>query len=151
MRPDPIVVRSQAPSHRSAQPSVVCANENGFQCLGSSPKLAIMTQTVITLGREKPSVYFKPIARAISRIPALRSSIAIDRALGKSYKGCPPPMKLSKSLRWVVPIGIFLAGCSEEKAPPAARPPQVTVAIVERRDVPIFGEWIGRLDGSGSV
>jgi RND family efflux transporter MFP subunit len=122
-----------------------------FNAWASSPKLAIMTQTVITLGREKPSVYFKPIARAISRIPALRSSIAIDRSLGKSYKGCPPPMKLSKSLRWVVPIGIFLAGCSEEKAPPAARPPQVTVAIVERRDVPIFGEWIGRLDGSATV
>jgi multidrug efflux system membrane fusion protein len=44
-----------------------------------------------------------------------------------------------------------LIGCKPEKAPPAAQPPLVTVAIVEQRDVPIFGEWIGRLDGSANV
>jgi membrane fusion protein (multidrug efflux system) len=30
-------------------------------------------------------------------------------------------------------------------------PPQVVVAAVEQRDVPIIGEWIGRLDGSANV
>jgi membrane fusion protein (multidrug efflux system) len=47
---------------------------------------------------------------------------------------------------------IGLGGCEREKAPPlAAAPPQVIVAMVEPRDVPIIGEWIGSLNGSANV
>jgi RND family efflux transporter MFP subunit len=47
---------------------------------------------------------------------------------------------------------IGLSGCEREKAPPlAAAPPQVVVAMVEPRDVPIIDEWIGTLDGSANV
>jgi RND family efflux transporter MFP subunit len=47
---------------------------------------------------------------------------------------------------------IGLSGCEREKAPPlAAAPPQVVVATVEPRDVPIIDEWIGTLDGSANV
>ena len=56
-------------------------------------------------------------------------------------------MKLHK---FVLPpaAAIGLSGCEREKAPPlAAAPPQVFVAIVEPRDVPIIEEWIGTLDG----
>jgi membrane fusion protein, multidrug efflux system len=60
-------------------------------------------------------------------------------------------MKDSRGARWVVATGIFLSGCNEQKAPPVVGPPQVIVAAVEQRDVPIFGEWIGRLDGSANV
>jgi RND family efflux transporter MFP subunit len=62
-------------------------------------------------------------------------------------------MKRSK-FRWALIVGalIFL-GCKQEKAPPlsAAAPPQVVVAAVEQRDVPIVREWIGQLDGSENV
>jgi multidrug efflux pump subunit AcrA (membrane-fusion protein) len=62
-------------------------------------------------------------------------------------------MKLDKfvlSLLFVAAIG--LSGCKREKAPLlAATPPQVFVATVEPRDVPVIDEWIGRLDDSANV
>src|ERR1041385_1752818 len=45
-------------------------------------------------------------------------------------------------------IALLAAGCSKARAtapPPAA--PEVEVAQVEQRDVPIYNEWIGTLDG----
>src|SRR5262249_30722483 len=38
-------------------------------------------------------------------------------------------------------------GKSGKQTPPAARPPEVEVVQVEQRDVPIYSEWIGTLDG----
>jgi membrane fusion protein, multidrug efflux system len=60
-------------------------------------------------------------------------------------------MDLSKGAFWIAAAGILLGGCNEEKAPPVSRPPLVVVATVQQRDVPIFGGWIGRLDGSSNV
>src|SRR5258708_34731598 len=62
-------------------------------------------------------------------------------------------MKLHKFvLPPVFVAAIGLSGCEREKAPPlAAAPPQVFVATVEPRDVPIIKEWIGSLDGSANV
>ncbi len=40
----------------------------------------------------------------------------------------------------------FLAGCSKHSAGPGG-PPDVAVAQVEQKDIPIYGEWIGTLDG----
>jgi membrane fusion protein (multidrug efflux system) len=40
-----------------------------------------------------------------------------------------------------------LARCSEKKAQAPIPPPDVQVAQVEQRDVPIYGEWIATLDG----
>src|ERR1051325_3896497 len=41
-----------------------------------------------------------------------------------------------------------LAGCSESKsATQQAPPPEVEVVQAEQKDVPIYGEWIGTLDG----
>jgi membrane fusion protein (multidrug efflux system) len=62
-------------------------------------------------------------------------------------------MKLPKFiLPSVFFFAIGLSGCERAKAPPvAANPPQVFVATVEPRDVPIIEEWIGRLDGSANV
>ena len=48
----------------------------------------------------------------------------------------------------VIALLIAVGGSkSKEKAPVAAPPPNVEVAQVERRDVPIYSEWIGTLDG----
>jgi len=47
-----------------------------------------------------------------------------------------------------VAIVAITAGCSRTSAAAAAPPPlQVAVANVEQRDVPIYKEWIGTLDG----
>src|SRR6201993_3411741 len=62
-------------------------------------------------------------------------------------------MKPSKIFSGFVVATLILSGCKQEKAPPlsAAGPPQVVVAAVEQRDVPIVREWIGQLDGSENV
>jgi hypothetical protein len=58
-------------------------------------------------------------------------------------------MKLPKFIHPLWVAAIALIGCERQKAPPvAAAPPQVIVATVERRDMPIIREWIGSLDGS---
>ncbi len=57
------------------------------------------------------------------------------------------------TMRWMVaglsiPTALLLAGCSNASssvAPPP--PPEVVVTQVEQRDVPIYKEWIGTLDG----
>ena len=48
---------------------------------------------------------------------------------------------------WLIPATVLaVAGCASPKpAPP--QPIEVEVADVEQRDVPIYGEWIGPLDG----
>jgi RND family efflux transporter MFP subunit len=46
----------------------------------------------------------------------------------------------------LVVIGIVLAGRSKTQAGPAV-PPEVQVAQVEQKDVPIYSEWIGTLEG----
>jgi membrane fusion protein (multidrug efflux system) len=51
------------------------------------------------------------------------------------------------SLLPVLLAGLLLSGCGkEEKAQPQA--PIVEVVEVNQKDVPVFGEWVGTLDGS---
>ena len=63
-------------------------------------------------------------------------------------------MKISKRLAmpmatWLIGIGaISSAGCSTStQGAKTSEPPVVEVAQVEQRDVPIYTEWIGTLDG----
>jgi membrane fusion protein (multidrug efflux system) len=48
----------------------------------------------------------------------------------------------------VLPTAVFLvAGCGSPKAAPAVPSPEVEVASVLQKDVPIFSEWVATLDG----
>jgi membrane fusion protein (multidrug efflux system) len=40
------------------------------------------------------------------------------------------------------------AGCAKKEAAPPPAPPAVEVSTVVQKDVPVYGEWIGSLDGS---
>ena len=61
-------------------------------------------------------------------------------------------MNLSKGAPWLAAWVVLLSGCNEKKEAMATPPPPaVIVAAVEPRNVPIFDEWIGRLDGSANV
>jgi membrane fusion protein (multidrug efflux system) len=42
---------------------------------------------------------------------------------------------------------VALAGCSKHGAGGEGNPPDVQVVQVEQKDIPIYGEWIGTLDG----
>ena len=45
------------------------------------------------------------------------------------------------------PTMVFLAGCSSPKAAPPVPSPEVEVASVVQKDVPIYSEWVATLDG----
>lgn len=45
-------------------------------------------------------------------------------------------------------VAFWLAGCSKEEKKPAAMVPVVETIAVVQRDVPIYNEWVGILDGS---
>lgn len=58
--------------------------------------------------------------------------------------------KLLIGVTMVLIVMALLVAASRSKAkgtPPALRPPEVEVVQVEQRDVPIYREWIGTLDG----
>jgi len=40
-----------------------------------------------------------------------------------------------------------LSGCNEDKSGAVAMVPEVQVAVVEQRDVPVYREWVGTLEG----
>ena len=43
---------------------------------------------------------------------------------------------------------LLLTACAKKQGkPPNAAPPQVSVATVEQRDVPLYGDWVATLDG----
>lgn len=44
-------------------------------------------------------------------------------------------------------LGMVLLTACNKPAPPPPTPPQVDVITVEKRDVPIYREWVGALDG----
>jgi membrane fusion protein (multidrug efflux system) len=48
----------------------------------------------------------------------------------------------------LIPAAVVLAGCTRTtSAAGSPQPPEVEVAPVEQRDVPVYREWIGTLDG----
>jgi RND family efflux transporter MFP subunit len=69
--------------------------------------------------------------------------LAVATALLKRPKETPPRLLLIASIA----ISLFaVTGCSKQKVI-AAGPVDVEVVQVEQRDVPIYKEWIGTLDG----
>jgi RND family efflux transporter MFP subunit len=44
-------------------------------------------------------------------------------------------------------VGIFASGCNRGRAAAVAPTPEVEVATVEQRDVPVYSEWVATLDG----
>jgi RND family efflux transporter MFP subunit len=47
----------------------------------------------------------------------------------------------------MVALGIFAASCNRGRAAAVTPAPEVEVATVEQRDVPVFSEWVATLDG----
>jgi multidrug efflux pump subunit AcrA (membrane-fusion protein) len=47
----------------------------------------------------------------------------------------------------MVALGIFASSCNRGRATTATPTPEVEVATVEQRDVPVYSEWVATLDG----
>lgn len=59
-----------------------------------------------------------------------------------------PFMVLARHVLALLPISLlFAAGCGKPKAASAVQSPEVEVASVVQKDVPIFTEWVATLDG----
>ncbi len=58
-------------------------------------------------------------------------------------------LRFRRVIGYLILIGLFMVGCSAngKESPPATIPLEVEVATVEQKDVPIYSEWIGTLDG----
>jgi RND family efflux transporter MFP subunit len=70
-----------------------------------------------------------------------------------SCKRCEPTALARNASLRLVPVLMLAAliGCEKKEAPPPAAPPDVTVANVVQRDVPVYGEWVAQLNGPVNV
>jgi membrane fusion protein, multidrug efflux system len=48
---------------------------------------------------------------------------------------------------WLLPIVLSLSACKSKQEAVVATPPEVEVTTIEQRDVPIYKEWVGTLQG----
>jgi RND family efflux transporter MFP subunit len=72
-------------------------------------------------------------------------------ASGASRTSLHPPLTHRKAtlptVILLVALGIFASSCNRGRAAAATPTPEVEVATVEQRDVPVFSEWVATLDG----
>jgi len=70
---------------------------------------------------------------------------------GDSRTTIKPPLANSKAtlptVILLVALAIFASSCNRGRAATATATPEVEVATVEQRDVPVFSEWVATLDG----
>src|SRR6266446_4267928 len=62
-------------------------------------------------------------------------------------RSLPRGRSTSPTVALTLALGIFVSGCSRGQATTAMSVPEVGVATVETRDVPMYGEWVATLDG----
>src|SRR5712664_3472761 len=61
--------------------------------------------------------------------------------------GDVPRLRTGAVFLAVAALGIFVSGCNRGQATTATPVPEVEVATVETRDVPVYSEWVATLDG----
>src|SRR5882672_240729 len=62
-------------------------------------------------------------------------------------RSLPRGRSTSPTVALTLALGIFVSGCSRGQATTAMSVPEVVVATVEMRDVPMYSEWVATLDG----
>src|SRR6267143_1638162 len=62
-------------------------------------------------------------------------------------RSLPRGRSTSPTVALTLALGIFVSGCSRGQATTAMSVPEVVVATVETRNVPVFNEWVATLDG----
>jgi RND family efflux transporter MFP subunit len=61
--------------------------------------------------------------------------------------GCVLRLRTGAVFLAVAAVGTFVSGCNKSQATTATPLPEVGVATVEQRDVPMYSEWVATLDG----
>src|SRR6266850_4165697 len=85
----------------------------------------------------------------LSDFKIIRSLILpFDRPfLTSRLRSLPRGRSTSPTVALTLALGIFVSGCSRGQATTAISAPEVGVATVETRNVPMYGEWVATLDG----
>ena len=65
----------------------------------------------------------------------------------RSLVGDVPRLRTGAVFLAVAALGIFVSACNKSQATTAAPVPEVEVAAIETRDVPVYSEWVATLDG----
>jgi membrane fusion protein (multidrug efflux system) len=73
----------------------------------------------------------------------MRTNVANPKNLSRSSAA----LKSMKALSPFSLVAFLFLGCGGPKAAPVAPAPEVEVATVVQKDVPIYGEWVATLDG----
>ena len=69
------------------------------------------------------------------------------RQIFLQQKSSLPTARILPVLTLLLIATSLFAGCESQSAAPALPPPEVEVAYVVQKDVPIYGEWVATLDG----
>src|SRR5262252_6094969 len=69
------------------------------------------------------------------------------RQIFLQQKSSLPTARILPVLTLLLIATSLFAGCESQSAAPALPPPEVEVAHVVQKDVPIYGEWVATLDG----
>ncbi len=111
--------------------------------------------TMLVSGRGRAHT---PIAREIAADPTWRREEAPSLGVQEQKEeivnyvirflfGDVPRLRTGAVFLAVAALGIFVSGCNRGQATTATPVPEVEVAKVETRDVPVYSEWVATLDG----
>jgi RND family efflux transporter MFP subunit len=57
------------------------------------------------------------------------------------------PIRRTAFANLLLPLAVALSGCKEKEQAGPAKPPEVEVVTVQQKDVPIYRDWVGTLEG----
>jgi RND family efflux transporter MFP subunit len=92
------------------------------------------------------SSYLGRVLEQTRRVPAAHSTVFSHRENRRKFRSAG--FRAAPLALFLLPATvIFGAGCGSPKAAPSIPSPEVEVATVIQKDVPIYSEWVATLDG----
>jgi len=92
------------------------------------------------------SSYLGRVLEQTRRVPASHSTVFSQRENRRKFRSAG--FRAAPLALFLLPATVvFAAGCASPKAAPSIPSPEVEVATVIQKDVPIYSEWIATLDG----
>ena len=121
-------------------------------CRPNFSNLNVSEQTLRCLGQERFKIQRSRACPRPDRgfnVPGPEPCSEQGRRIGTrntEQQSIPPKYFASVALAMAGAIVLFAVGCGKS-GPPKPPPPDVEVVQVEQKDVPVWNEWIGTLDG----
>ena len=92
------------------------------------------------------SSYLGRVLKETRRVPPSHSTVFSQRENRRKFRSAG--FRAAPLALFLLPATVvFAAGCASPKAAPSIPSPEVEVASVVQKDVPIYSEWVATLDG----